>query len=95
MSSVTQKSEFKTSSSQKSFNEVKTSLLVTLFGFMVIFSFIFILLFTFKPDLVIRRDHHGEGEHHCEPDAGKCVVGAAITSIIFMILIRVFQSFST
>jgi Na+-transporting methylmalonyl-CoA/oxaloacetate decarboxylase gamma subunit len=75
----------------RDYNAIKASLLVTLLGFMVIFSFVFILLFVFKPSQVLRQEHH-EGEHHSEVDLGRCLVGATIVGIILMILIRVFQS---
>ena len=74
-------------------HSIKSPLMTILYVFMTIFSFIFILLFTFKPDIVLKKDHHGIIDNPSEPDSGKCVVGATLISILFLLVAWVTKAF--
>ena len=77
------------------FHNIKSPLMSISLVFMTIFSFIFILLLTFKPDIVLKKDNHGiiNPEENTVADPGKCLVGATVTSLLFLLVVWIFSSF--
>lgn len=61
-----------------------SSLVITIMAFMVFFSFIWILLYTFRPMFVMKSACADEKE--TEPDVSKCFVAAMLIAAIIIFL---------
>lgn len=63
---------------------MSSTLLVAVVTFMIVFSFVFILLYTFKPSIVREMDN-GVPVSPPRADAGKCVIGATLVALVVLL----------
>jgi hypothetical protein len=67
------------------FSPLTAPVISAIIVFMVVFSFVFILLLTFKPHIV-RRCVDGIPVAPCEADTGKCVIGATLIALLVLLI---------
>jgi hypothetical protein len=54
--------------------------------FLTVFSFTFIMLYSFKPTFVCITGSDGVVDHPHTADAGKCVIGSLIVALLLIVV---------
>ena len=70
----------------------KATLIGGIIVFAVVFSFTFIMLFTFRPSFVCVTGDDGCVSQPRTADAGKCVVASLIIALVFLVIVWMFRA---